>query len=242
MGKKNIALVFDVDDTLYNQAEIFGRAYKKVFGSRLNISFEDLFIQSRRHSDDVFELSQQGKISMEDMYAYRLQKAFEDFSVQITRAEALEFQQHYAAYQQNLTLSPETEQLLEYCSGRAKLGIITNGPSQHQWRKIKTLGVERWINKDNIVVSGDVGVNKPERQIFDYAKEKMQLGDAECWYIGDSWVNDVGGASCAGWRTVWINRRGATQLDGYAPNVSVSDEAELFEFLRWLLADRKVSR
>ncbi len=38
------------------------------------------------------------------------------------------------------------EEILEYCSGKIKLGIITNGPSEHQWNEGKSLQVKRTIH------------------------------------------------------------------------------------------------
>lgn len=231
-----LALVFDIDDTLYNQAEIFERAYRRIFAKRFPIESEALFVQSRRHGDTVYMLSQCGKMSMEEMYIYRLQKAFAEFSITITSQEALEFQHAYAQEQKNMHLSLLTEDILNYCSERCKLGVITNGPSKHQWQKVAALDLTRWILPEAIFVSGDLGFDKPERRIFDYVREKMCLEDIACWYVGDSWINDIGGASNAGWHTIWLNRRKAIAPKAdFAPDVSVHDEKELFETLRCLL-------
>ena len=47
-------------------------------------------------------------------------------------------------------------------------------------------------------------------------------------YVGDDPLNDVQGARAAGWRTVWVNRRGQPWPVGHAPpDVSVSDLSEL---------------
>ena len=73
--------------------------------------------------------------------------------------------------------SPLMEDILAYCSGRARLGIITNGPADRQWDKVKSLQAERWIPHENIFVSADVGAEKPDRKIFDYAKQAMNLDD-----------------------------------------------------------------
>ena len=76
---------------------------------------------------------------MEDMYIYRVQKAFEEFGTRITDAQALDFQKIYADRQRHIHMSEQMEAILEYCRGKAELGIITNGPSVHQWNKVKSL-------------------------------------------------------------------------------------------------------
>ena len=67
--------------------------------------------------------------------------------------------------------------------------------------------MEKWIPHENIFVSADVGAEKPDRKIFDYAKRTMRLEDAEIWFVGDAYALDVEGALNAGWNAVWMNRR-----------------------------------
>lgn len=74
-----------------------------------------------------------------------------------TDQEALDFQKIYADRQHHIHMSPLMEEVLDYCSGKAELGIITNGPSEHQWDKVKSLQAEKWIPHENIFVSADVG-------------------------------------------------------------------------------------
>ena len=63
------AFLFDVDDTLYDQLQPFQRAYLKMFGEPEGVDLERLFSQSRKRGDEVFEASQLGTISMEEIAA-----------------------------------------------------------------------------------------------------------------------------------------------------------------------------
>lgn len=154
-----------------------------------------------------------------------------------TDQEALDFQKIYADRQHHIHMSPLMEEVLDYCSGKAELGIITNGPSEHQWDKVKSLQAEKWIPHENIFVSADVGAEKPERKIFDYAKQKMELEDTAIWYVGDSYPLDVEGAVNAGWNAVWMNRRGKQIPEGWkrvemGRVVCVRSEQELLRFVK----------
>ena len=80
-SKEIQAVLFDVDDTLYDQAQPFAKACEALFGRVYSFSIDALFASSRRHSDEVFELSRSGAISMEEMYIYRIQRAFADFQI-----------------------------------------------------------------------------------------------------------------------------------------------------------------
>lgn len=65
-----------------------------------------------------------------------------------------------------------------------------------------------------IVDSGRVGLEKPDRRIFEYTLQA--LGEARGGpldpvpspvHLGDSWPADIEGALGAGWRAVWYGRR-----------------------------------
>lgn len=201
------AVLFDVDDTLYDQTVPFMEAYAEYFGEKPEVPAEVIYPVTRKYSDAVYSQAMAGEMTMEEMYIYRMQKAFEEFGIRITDQEALDFQKIYADRQHHIHMSPLMQDILAFCSGRADLGIITNGPSQHQWDKVKSLQAEKWIPHENIFVSADVGAEKPHRKIFDYAKRTMRLKDAEIWFVGDAYALDVEGALNAGWNAVWMNRR-----------------------------------
>lgn len=237
VGKK--AILFDVDDTLYDQTVPFMEAYAEYFGEKPEVPAEVIYPVTRKYSDAVYSQAMAGEMTMEEMYIYRMQKAFEEFGIRITDQEALDFQKIYADRQHHIHMSPLMQDILAFCSGRAALGIITNGPSQHQWDKVRSLQAEKWILHENIFVSADVGAEKPDRKIFDYAKRTMRLEDTEIWFVGDAYALDVEGAVNAGWNAVWMNRRGRKiPGDAVKPGrenersmVSVESEEDLRNFI-----------
>ena len=207
MSKENnvIGLIFDVDDTLYEQIVPFENAYRSLFD--MDIDMEEFYLLSRYYSDIKFEASRNGEMTMDEYHIYRIQEAAKDLGVFLTDEQALNMQKEYKKNQQKLQMSNITISILELAKeNNAKLGIITNGPSEHQWSKVKALGVERWIDKENIIVSGDYSINKPDVRIFEIMQEKLQLPIDSLYYIGDSLENDIVGANNAGWKAIWINR------------------------------------
>ena len=200
-----IGLVFDVDDTLYEQIVPFENAYKSLFN--MDIDMEKFYLLSRYYSDVKFEASRNGEITMDEYHIYRVQEAAKDLGVYLSNEQALNMQKEYKKNQQKLQMSDITISILDLAKeNNVKLGIITNGPSEHQWSKVKALGVEKWIPRENIIVSGDYGINKPDKRIFEVMQEKLQLGVESLYYIGDSLENDIVGANNAGWKPIWINR------------------------------------
>lgn len=102
---------------------------------------------------------------------------------------------------------PETGSVLDELKGQYILGMITNGPSEHQREKLRVAGLEHYFSK--IVVSGEIGIGKPDERIFQYALNQLGLKPSEAIMIGDSLERDILGAERAGLQSVWINRHGA---------------------------------
>lgn len=100
------------------------------------------------------------------------------------------------------------------------VGVITNGPSDLQHGKLERSGLMPWC--DFLVVSGDVGIHKPDPGIFLYTAEKYGLKPQECVYVGDHPVNDIEAALKAGMHAIrmnagWFKNQG---LRGDVPNIT----------------------
>ncbi|HEY8447485.1 MAG TPA: HAD family hydrolase [Thermomicrobiales bacterium] len=89
-----------------------------------------------------------------------------------------------------------------------RLGIITNGPAEVQREKVALLGLESAV--DFILISGELGIAKPDPAIFAEALRRGAATADEAVFIGDSPEFDIAGARAAGIRAVWLNRAGRT--------------------------------
>ena len=84
------------------------------------------------------------------------------------------------------------------------LGCITNGVSSLQNIKLDTAGIRDMF--DVVVVSGDIGIYKPDRRIFDEAIRRAGIEDnSKALFVGDHPVNDIQGALGAGMKAVRMN-------------------------------------
>src|SRR5512143_289374 len=73
-----------------------------------------------------------------------------------------------------------------------------------------------------VIDSGRVGIEKPDRRIFDHALAVLGASRPGI-HIGDSWPADIAGALGAGWRAIWFGRR-ATPVDD--PRVAIARDAD----------------
>ncbi len=73
------------------------------------------------------------------------------------------------------------------------------------------LGIERVF--DAVVVSGEIGVSKPEPFVFAHAIKELGVKKENVWHVGDSLKTDVMGALGAGLTAVWLNRAGVRRKE-----------------------------
>jgi putative hydrolase of the HAD superfamily len=83
------------------------------------------------------------------------------------------------------------------------LDVISNFDSRLH-RILTGLGIANHF--DEIFVSSAVGHAKPDPRIFEAALQKHQLAAAQAVHIGDSEINDIGGAHSVGLRAILVDR------------------------------------
>jgi putative hydrolase of the HAD superfamily len=111
-----------------------------------------------------------------------------------------------------------------------RLGLVTNGASDVQREKLRVLGIEHWF--DVLVVSGEVGVAKPDASVFQIALYQLRVRPESAWHVGDSLRADVGGARAAGVIAVWLNRNGGIRGEGDPlPDLEVPSLRDLAQLL-----------
>lgn len=87
-----------------------------------------------------------------------------------------------------------------------KIGLITNGSHELQFKKLKMLELTDLF--DEIIVSGDTPYEKPDKRIFLMMAEKMGVEPSEMMYVGDHPLNDIEGSRNAGCISVWVKTTG----------------------------------
>ncbi|MGN8646066.1 HAD family hydrolase [Gracilibacillus sp. HCP3S3_G5_1] len=210
-------IIFDVDDTLYDQLLPFRNAvYQQLDASFSESEIGALYKASRKYSDEVFEKQMSGEITALELQTYRITKACEEYGFTLSYEDAVQFQESYLQELQKIQLFEPMKRLLNQLSEQGKqLAVLTNGKLDHQMMKVKQLQLTNWIPAEHIFVSGDVGHSKPSLKVFEHIESNLPLKKQDTIYIGDSFENDVIGAKRAGWKAVWMNhrKRKASQQD-----------------------------
>ncbi len=83
-----------------------------------------------------------------------------------------------------------------------RLGVVTNGGIEMQAAKIDAIAIRPYV--DTIVISAQVGVEKPDPRIFRLALDTLGVVAEGVWFVGDHPHNDMLGAAGAGLTPVWL--------------------------------------
>jgi putative hydrolase of the HAD superfamily len=221
------AVLFDLDNTLYDRDKVFAAWANWFVRDRLGLVNQ---FEIEKEVDFIVRQDGHGIAPLED----RLRGLKARYSV-LTEPLA-EFMD---AYRRQLLdslppLDDETNILLDALeAGGVPCGIVTNGaPSQLD--KIRKLGLD--TRASVVLVSEILGVRKPDPEIFLAAAKQIGIAPCEILFVGDHPAADIGGALGAGMQAAWL-RRGREwpqELSDRAPNYIINSLAELM----WIAESR----
>jgi putative hydrolase of the HAD superfamily len=110
------------------------------------------------------------------------------------------------------------------------LALVTNGASCLQRDKLAASGLSDYF--DIVVVSGDLGVAKPDASIFAHACSHLRVEPRSAIMVGDSLARDVDGALAAGLRAAWINRSALARPSDRSDLLEISSLTALLSALK----------
>ncbi len=200
---------FDIDGTLFDDesAQRAGaREFHRAHRADLDHAEDGFWDAWRAVAEEYFDRYLAGEFSFRGQRRERLRKLF-GREIPDAEADAL-YEEYYGYYRGNWCLFPEAEACFESFPRR---GIISNGDPRSQREKIETVGLTGRF--EPVLVSGDIGVHKPDARVFKEACRLARVAPGECVYVGDRLEADALGASRAGLVGVWLDRKG----DGGAP-------------------------
>ncbi len=107
----------------------------------------------------------------------------------------------------------------------AVIGVLTNGEAEQQAAKLARIGLTGQVA--HLVTPADAGGRgKPGPAIFAAAARICGVPGGRCVMVGDDLALDVAGARAAGWRAIWLDRRGE-RVDGGAADAIIGSLLDL---------------
>lgn len=206
-------IFFDLDDTLFD----FSAAS---FISLLRLWDETPLLKSRFNNPDAFldeyhihnkrmwQLHESGKISAEFLKTerFRLTIAPERHDDEILKESHRLNARYLWLLGECETPVEGAKDILGVLSKKCLIGVLTNGFTEVQYRKLRSTGLDRFIQR--MVISDEIGIQKPDIRIFRYAESETGCHPEECLMVGDNPDNDIIGAINAGWRAIYFDYKG----------------------------------
>ena len=204
-------IFFDLDRTLWDFDAAAEVAFERIYEQ---YHLKDLGIPSAHEFHEVYHplneqlwvLYRADKITKEDLNRTRFMKPLEHYGIHgVALADHLS--EDYVYWSPRIVrLVPGTMELLDYLKPKYHLHLITNGFQEIQHIKLSGSGMEPYF--ETLTVSEEVGVKKPNPEIFHYALNKAHANAEESLMIGDEMAVDIDGARAAGIDTVFFNQKG----------------------------------
>ena len=123
-------------------------------------------------------------------------------------------------------------ELLEKLVDKYHLGIIANQSMGTEQRLVK-YGIRQYF--DVIMSSAEVGMSKPDLEIFRAALDKAKCLPAHAYMIGDRLDNDIEPAAQIGMHTIWVKQGsfsyGNLSLIQHQPDHIVDSILEILEYV-----------
>ena len=112
-------------------------------------------------------------------------------------------------------VDPDAETVVRDLALDHRLALVTNGAPDVQREKLSHTAFAPSF--EVTIISAELGVGKPDAQIFETALAALDLKPQHAVMIGDSLARDVAGAQAAGMRAIWIDRGTRENVPALAP-------------------------
>lgn len=204
-------VVFDLDDTLYQEVDYVESAFKEIAES---VGHPDLFSQ-------MMQWFKEGKnVFIELNRLLKVDTPINDYL------------KVYRSHKPNITLSSGVKTVLEtLLTNNCILGIISDGRSISQMNKIESLQLMDFFDVSNIVISELFGSEKPS--VSNYLFFEQKYPDSVYFYVGDNPEKDFYAPNCLKWHTIMLKDRGCNihkrseKSGSYAAHYIIQDIKEL---------------
>ena len=195
------AVLFDIDNTLYNYDGAHRQAWHALTGyARAELSLpEERFEAMHREAYGTLAARCGGGSAVHNRLV-RYQILLEHAGLPIRHAPEMAglYWSTLLAHAEPFPGTAEGLSLLR--DAGCTIGIGTNMTADRQFEKLERLGLIDLV--DFMVTSEEVGAEKPDRRLFACCAEKAGCACAECAFVGDDVKNDVLGAQRAGMHPV----------------------------------------
>ncbi len=218
-------ILFDADDTLFD----FKKSEKEAFRNTMaefNIQYNENHHLSiyQAINTSLWKEFEKGLISQEKLKVERFKQLSSSISADFDENE---FAKAYMRHLANSSFLFEASiELVISLYQDYRLAIVTNGLKDVQNKRIGKSVIAKYF--ENVVVSEEAKVSKPDPKIFEYALNNIQYTDkSKVLIVGDSLTSDIQGGINSGIDTCWYNPNRIANKTEIIPVYEISNLLEL---------------
>lgn len=210
ISNSHISLVIlDLDDTLCDTRNAYLNARRHISTILTDNSIDPVAFWNRYESlvTDKFQAAIDGKLSWKAYRRLRFLNPLQEFMKSPDELANELNDVFMSEINSKIKLFDDVVPALQTLrESGVKCALLTNGPSDGQWMKIRSCGLNEHLK--SIFISEDLGCAKPDCEIFNIVLRGMGVEPEQAMMIGDSHENDVVGAVNSGIQGVLIDRFG----------------------------------
>ena len=213
-------IFFDWDDTIGDwggaEFEALRELYAKYHLDALYATAEDYIAAYKPYNLELWGLYGQGKIAKEELHFNRFYKPIERLAISDERIRELAREmgdEFLLLTNKYFSVLLGAAEVVRELAKKYPLTIISNGFKEVQYYKFAHSGLKDCFA--HTIISEEVGINKPQPEIFQIALKMNGVNADEAIMIGDSYSSDIQGAKNAGIDQVWIHAGEAEETATY---------------------------
>lgn len=222
-------IIFDADETLFDFKKSERDAFKNTM-LEFEIEYDENHHLKIYHDINaaIWKEFEEGLITQKKLKVERFKRLSEKLNTIFDEIEfAKSYTKHlsYASY-----LYEDSTTLVENLYKDYRLTIVTNGLKDVQDRRIRKSTIAKYF--EDIVVSEEVMVSKPDPKIFELALNNINHTDkSKVIIVGDSLTSDIQGGINSGIDTCWFNPNRIENITNIKPTYEISNLMELKSIL-----------
>ncbi len=225
-------LFIDLDDTIWdtssNARESMEEVYRDYRFDRFFPAFNDYYDIYLPNNTHLWDQYRRGLITKNELIIERLLHPLRPFGID-DETFAINLNEDFLNRTSSKTkLLPHAIEVLEYLHPKYQMYILSNGFEEVQYKKLTNSGLSPFFK--GVILSDEIGINKPHPEIFNYALQKSGALRNETLMIGDSLDADIKGAKNSDIDQAWLDL-GIEKTNGFTPTFHVRTLLELKDFL-----------
>ena len=195
---------FDLDHTLWDFDRNSALTFDKIFKiNQIEIDLENFLVHYKAINLQYWKLYRDEKIDKDVLRFGRLNDTFLALNYTIEKEIIQQLSTDYITYlTDNNYLYDDAIPILEYLYKNYNLHILSNGFEEVQSKKLIKSNILSYFK--TITNGEDIGVKKPNPQIFHYAIEKAKTSIDKSVMIGDGYEADILGALNVGMEVIFL--------------------------------------